>query len=52
MKRGLLLIDRGSKEREAEEELEKICLKVKEGGNYVFPNIVFGSSTTLHRGWN
>ena len=33
MKRGILLIDRGSKEREAEEELEKICKQVKEKGN-------------------
>src|SRR3989338_10973331 len=41
MKRGLLLIDRGSKEREAEEELEKICLKVKEKGNYVFSEYCF-----------
>jgi len=41
MKRGLLLIDRGSKEREAEEELEKICLKVKENGNYVFCEYCF-----------
>ncbi|MBI5377541.1 MAG: sirohydrochlorin cobaltochelatase, partial [Thaumarchaeota archaeon] len=41
MKRGLLLIDRGSKEREAEEELEKICLKVKENGNYVFSEYCF-----------
>lgn len=41
MKRGLLLIDRGSKEREAEEELEKICSKVKEKGNYVFSEYCF-----------
>jgi sirohydrochlorin ferrochelatase len=41
MKRGLLLIDRGSKEREAEEELEKICLKVKENSNYVFSEYCF-----------
>ena len=41
MKRGLLLIDRGSKEREAEEELEKICLKVKEKGSYVFSEYCF-----------
>ena len=30
MKRGLLLIDRGSREREAGEEVEIICEKVKE----------------------
>ena len=30
MKRGLMLIDRGSREREAEEELETICEKVKQ----------------------
>lgn len=41
MKRGLLLIDRGSKEREAEEELEKICKKVKEKGNYQFSEYCF-----------
>ncbi|TBR07648.1 MAG: sirohydrochlorin cobaltochelatase [Candidatus Nitrosotenuis sp.] len=41
MKRGLLLVDRGSKEREAEEELEKICLKVKEKGDYVFSEYCF-----------
>ena len=33
MKRGLMLIDRGSREREAEEELEIICEKGKEKGN-------------------
>lgn len=41
MKRGLLLIDRGSKEREAEEELEKICQRVKEKGKYVFSEYCF-----------
>lgn len=41
MKRGLLIIDRGSKEREAEEELEIICKKVKELGNYVFADYCF-----------
>ena len=30
MKRGLMLIGRGSREREAEEELEIICEKVRE----------------------
>lgn len=41
MKRGLLLIDRGSKEREAEEELEKICAAVGKKGNYVFSEYCF-----------
>ena len=41
MKRGLLLIDRGSKERESEEELEIICKKVKEKGNYAFAEYCF-----------
>lgn len=41
MKRGLLLIDRGSKEREASEELEVICNKVKEKGNYEFVDFCF-----------
>ena len=41
MKRGLLLIDRGSKEREAEEELETICKRVKEKGNYDFSEFCF-----------
>ena len=34
MKRGLLLIDRGSREREASEELETICNEIKEKGNF------------------
>lgn len=34
MKRGLLLIDRGSREKEAKEELEIICKRVKEKGDY------------------
>ena len=41
MKRGLMLIDRGSREREAEEELEIICKKVKEKGNYDFTEFCF-----------
>jgi len=41
MKRGLLLIDRGSREREAEEELEIICKKVQEKGNYEFSEFCF-----------
>jgi len=34
LKRGLMLIDRGSREREAEEELEIISEKDREKGNY------------------
>ena len=41
MKRGLLLIDRGSRENEAKEELEFICDKVKEKGKYDFSNYCF-----------
>jgi len=41
MKRGLLIIDRGSREREAGEELELICEKVKEKGNYDFSEFCF-----------
>lgn len=41
MKRGLLLIDRGSREREASEELEEICEKIKKKGNYVFTDFCF-----------
>ncbi len=41
MKRGLLLIDRGSKERESEEELEIICQKAKEKGSYDFAEYCF-----------
>lgn len=41
MKRGLLLIDRGSREREASEELEEICEKVKDKGEYVFTDFCF-----------
>jgi len=41
LKRGLLLIDRGSREIEAKEELDFICKKVKEKGNYVFSNYCF-----------
>ena len=41
MKRGLLLIDRGSKEREAEEELELICKRIKERSDYVFVHHCF-----------
>ena len=41
MKRGLLLIDRGSREIEAREELEVICKKVKEKGNYNYVDYCF-----------
>ena len=41
MKRGLLLIDRGSREREASEELETICKGIKAKGDYVFTDFCF-----------
>ncbi len=41
MKRGLLLIDRGSREKEAKQELEVICKKIKEKGDYEFSNYCF-----------
>jgi sirohydrochlorin cobaltochelatase len=41
LKRGLLLIDRGSKEREAGEELETICKEVKKKGSYDFAEYCF-----------
>jgi sirohydrochlorin ferrochelatase len=41
MKRGLLLIDRGSKEKEVKDELEFICNSVKQKRNYVFANYCF-----------
>ena len=41
MKRGLLLIDRGSREQEAKDELEEICKRVKEKGSYVFSEYCF-----------
>ena len=41
MKRGLLLIDRGSREREASEELETICAGIKAKGDYVFTDFCF-----------
>jgi sirohydrochlorin ferrochelatase len=37
----LLLIDRGSRERETSEELEIICKKIKERGDYVFTDYCF-----------
>jgi len=41
LKRGLLLIDRGSREREASEELEEICKQIKKKGEYVFTDYCF-----------
>lgn len=41
MKRGLLLIDRGSREREASEELEIICKELKSKGDYIFTDFCF-----------
>ena len=41
MKRGLLIIDRGSREREASEELEIICSGIKEKKDYVFTDFCF-----------
>lgn len=41
MRRGLLIIDRGSREREASEELEIICREVKEKGNYDYVDFCF-----------
>jgi sirohydrochlorin ferrochelatase len=41
MKRGLLLIDRGSRENEVRDELDLICKRVKELGNYAFTNYCF-----------
>jgi sirohydrochlorin ferrochelatase len=41
LKRGLLLIDRGSREREASEELEAICQVIKKKGDYVFTDFCF-----------
>ena len=41
MKRGLLLIDRGSREEEAKQELEVICKKIMGKGNYEFSNYCF-----------
>lgn len=41
MKRGLLLIDRGSREREASEELETICKGIMDKSNYEFTDFCF-----------
>lgn len=41
MKRGLLLIDRGSKEDEVKDELDIICKRIKEKSNYEFSEYCF-----------
>lgn len=41
MKRGLLLIDRGSREKEAKDELEFICNKIKQKVEYVSVDYCF-----------
>jgi sirohydrochlorin ferrochelatase len=41
MKRGLLLIDRGSREEDVKEELRYICSKAKESGGYQFSDYCF-----------
>ncbi|HET8719857.1 MAG TPA: CbiX/SirB N-terminal domain-containing protein [Candidatus Nitrosotenuis sp.] len=41
MNRGLLIIDRGSREKEAKDELEFICEKVKGKGGYTFAKYCF-----------
>jgi sirohydrochlorin ferrochelatase len=41
LKRGLLLIDRGSREKEAFEELEIICKEIKAKTDYVFTDFCF-----------
>lgn len=41
MKRGLLLIDRGSREEEVKDELKYICSQAKESGGYQFSDYCF-----------
>jgi len=41
LKRGLLIIDRGSREKEASEELETICKGIKAKGDYIFTDFCF-----------
>jgi len=41
LKRGLLLIDRGSREKEASEELKIICKEIKAKTDYVFTDFCF-----------
>lgn len=40
-KRGLLLVDRGSREKEAKTELDYICQHLKEKGRYVYSDYCF-----------
>jgi len=41
LKRGLLLIDRGSREKEVSKELDTICERIKAKGDYVFTDFCF-----------
>ena len=41
MKRGLLIIDRGSREKEASQELEVICQEIKKNRDYAITNYCF-----------
>jgi sirohydrochlorin ferrochelatase len=41
LKRGLLIIDRGSREKEASKELEVICERIKAKTDYVFTDFCF-----------
>jgi len=41
LKRGLLIIDRGSREKEASQELETICQEIKKNRDYVITNYCF-----------
>jgi precorrin-8X/cobalt-precorrin-8 methylmutase len=41
LKRALLIIDRGSREPEVREELERICLIVKTKGGYYYTSYCF-----------
>ena len=41
MRRGLLLIDRGSPQREASEELETICSEIMSRDRYAFVDFCF-----------
>ena len=41
MRRGLLIVDRGSREREASEELETICKDIKDKTDYVLTDFCF-----------
>ena len=41
MKRGLLIIDRGSREKEASQELDTICQEIKKNRDYAITNYCF-----------